>query len=51
MAKIQDVMLGKTMRKSFAKHDKILAIPTMLQNHIHNHIYFFGCTRYQRFHP
>ena len=31
MAKIQDVMLGKTMRKSFAKHDKILAIPNMLK--------------------
>ena len=31
MAKIQDVMLGKTMRKSFAKHDKVLAIPNMLK--------------------
>ena len=31
MAKIQDVMLGKTMRKSFAKHDKVLAIPHMLK--------------------
>ena len=31
MAKIQDVMLGKTMRKSFAKHDKVLAIPNILK--------------------
>ena len=31
MAKIQDVMLGKTMRKSFAKHEKVLAIPNMLK--------------------
>ena len=31
MAKIQDVMLGKTLRKSFAKHDKVLAIPNMLK--------------------
>ena len=31
MVKTQDVMLGKTLRKSFAKHDKVLAIPNMLK--------------------
>ena len=31
MATTQDVMLGKTLRKSFAKHDEVLAIPNMLK--------------------
>ena len=31
MAMTQDVMLGKTLRKSFAKHDEVLAIPNMLK--------------------
>ena len=31
MAVTKDVMLGKTLRKSFAKHDDVLAIPNMLK--------------------
>ena len=31
MAKTQDVLLGKTLRKSFAKHEQVLAIPNMLK--------------------
>ncbi len=31
MAVTKDVMLGKTLRKSFAKHDEVLAIPNMLK--------------------
>ena len=31
MANTQDVMFGKTLRKSFAKHDEVLAIPNMLR--------------------
>ena len=31
MAMTQDVMLGKTLRKSFAKHDEVLEIPNMLK--------------------
>ena len=27
----QDVMYGKTLRKSFAKHEEILPIPNMLK--------------------
>ena len=31
MAMTKDVMCGKTLRKSFAKHDEILPIPNMLK--------------------
>ena len=31
MAVTKDVMLGKTLRKSFAKHEDVLAIPNMLK--------------------
>ena len=31
MAVTKDVILGKTLRKSFAKHDDVLAIPNMLK--------------------
>jgi DNA-directed RNA polymerase subunit beta len=31
MAMTQDVMFGKTLRKSFAKHEEVLAIPNMLK--------------------
>ncbi len=31
MAITKDVMMGKTLRKSFAKQDQILEIPNMLK--------------------
>ena len=31
MAMTKDVMMGKTLRKSFAKHDEVLEIPNMLK--------------------
>ena len=31
MAMVKDVMIGKTMRKSYAKYEEILEIPNMLK--------------------